>query len=639
MFERLIKIVRQEDVTLFIGAGFSLEAHAPSVSALKEAILNEMSAESRKAHENDGLDKLSEYYVEEECCGSRNSLVHMLKGMFEFTPVSLDDHMALAHIPHFHHIFTTNYDTLLEDSYPEYDRQVIRTDKDCALIDSKKPVTIFKIHGDFTDPDSLLITSKDYSDFFMHRRNPEMWKLVETEFLTKNIVFIGYSLEDENILDIIHNVSEAIGKEQKEMFLIAPGINEEKQERLKEMHVHYFNALACDFLNELNNALLNNITEDFEKHRISAETYSRFCHMHNIEPIVSTKERNDNEVNALKSIDGKPLHTVFQVNTDKRTKQMLEERDFEENGILISNSPFPNVPCMRIANSSIREVVNGVTVNRNFKELLVSPAVKESTLTFIIPSRNFIESVKTRSYKIKKGKLVTEFDGESYHAKFDITVEKRGDNLYNILLNVNFESKKQYFDNNKALWMINIPDAIFSKEDVIIPEISSKSINAENNNKNVIEHNFDNIREYMENISAIEIASHKKFKVYKECTKESYENSIIIRSFLENRNLHFPTPRGLVFSMKVKEDSDFAKDWDNNKRKSVVLTDTDLSLTLNDRRFNIPFIHDIFTSCAVVNLHKDKSPYIADLKNDPDCYYRIYSDKSASEIFPNYLTL
>lgn len=42
MFERLISLVRQEQVSLFIGAGFSIEACAPSVYDLKEAILKEI---------------------------------------------------------------------------------------------------------------------------------------------------------------------------------------------------------------------------------------------------------------------------------------------------------------------------------------------------------------------------------------------------------------------------------------------------------------------------------------------------------------------------------------------------------------------------------------------------------------------
>lgn len=62
MFERLIKLVRQTKVSLFIGAGFSIEANAPSVSKLKELVLAEFENDKqRKEHENDSLAELTEF--------------------------------------------------------------------------------------------------------------------------------------------------------------------------------------------------------------------------------------------------------------------------------------------------------------------------------------------------------------------------------------------------------------------------------------------------------------------------------------------------------------------------------------------------------------------------------------------------
>lgn len=48
MFERLIKLVRQTKVSLFIGAGFSIEANAPSVSKLKNLFLPNLRTTSRE---------------------------------------------------------------------------------------------------------------------------------------------------------------------------------------------------------------------------------------------------------------------------------------------------------------------------------------------------------------------------------------------------------------------------------------------------------------------------------------------------------------------------------------------------------------------------------------------------------------
>ncbi len=66
MFERLIKLVREEQVTLFIGAGFSIEANAPSVDMLRDAILSQFDDDQqREEHKNDSLAELSDFFVEE----------------------------------------------------------------------------------------------------------------------------------------------------------------------------------------------------------------------------------------------------------------------------------------------------------------------------------------------------------------------------------------------------------------------------------------------------------------------------------------------------------------------------------------------------------------------------------------------
>ena len=188
MFERVIKLIREEKVSLFIGSGFSYEAQAPSVRKLCEAILSQFDDdEQREEHMNDSLADLSNFYVEEICSGSRNSLIDLLQKEFIFTPAKMVDHQALAKIPHFHNIFTTNYDTLLEDSYETKDCQVIRKDADCAYIDETKPVRVFKIHGDFVNQDFVVITSNDYNEFFNNRTNPQMWDVVKHDFLTKHI--------------------------------------------------------------------------------------------------------------------------------------------------------------------------------------------------------------------------------------------------------------------------------------------------------------------------------------------------------------------------------------------------------------------------------------------------------------------
>lgn len=50
MFEKLIRLVRKAKVSLFIGAGFSIEANAPSVSKLKVLSLQNLIITSKGKH-------------------------------------------------------------------------------------------------------------------------------------------------------------------------------------------------------------------------------------------------------------------------------------------------------------------------------------------------------------------------------------------------------------------------------------------------------------------------------------------------------------------------------------------------------------------------------------------------------------
>ena len=145
MFEQVIKYIREEKVSLFIGAGFSLEAQAPSVRTLCDAILSQFDDEQqREDYKDKSLPDIASFYVEEVCSGSRNSLISLLQDLFRFSPAQMEDHLALTKIPHFHNIFTTNYDTLLEDSFDKDQCQVIRKDADCTYIDKSRPVRVFK---------------------------------------------------------------------------------------------------------------------------------------------------------------------------------------------------------------------------------------------------------------------------------------------------------------------------------------------------------------------------------------------------------------------------------------------------------------------------------------------------------------
>lgn len=638
MFEELISLVRREQVSLFIGAGFSKEAGAPSVWDLQKAILGEIhDTEKRESHKDDKLADLSNFFVNEIHLGSRNPLMRILKKAFDFEPTCMDDHNLLAKIPHFRRIFTTNYDTLLEDSYSRNDICVVRNDADCAYIN--KPFTVVKVHGDFTDPDSVVITSDDYKQFFTANKNPIMWNLVKTEFATKNILFIGYSLEDNNILDIIQKVSDAQGSNQNEMFLIAPGISPEKQAKLKELKVHYFDAVANVFLTQLIEELKEHITEDFKNKYISGETCTRFLKSYQILPTVQTPVQGNNAIKNVELTTEKPLQHQIQMSVKAEIGEKLKNLDFEKNGELVSNQFFPQRPCFRIAGEDILKchyLVNGVVLTSDIKEILVSPVEKKFDLTFQIPSRDFLETVTAKVYILNDKAIRFDVDCDVYFMRIGLHILQEGSP---ITVTFNFDFKKQYKNNDNAIKWIEVPCALFANEDFIIQELSRFPLNLTSSPQSLKDNNYECFKRYYKDVKRIELATGKKFKVYNECTEQSWRIAAYICSYLyrEPINVRCDDKDGLNFSTKTEKGGELIESFKVNDHISIVTTDERVfKYELNNRTFNIPFGYRILNSCQITNIQKEENGQIfIEFHYDRPTFLLLLSGKSMSEEFPD----
>lgn len=641
-FERLIKLVRKCKVSPFIGAGFSIEAKAPSVADLITAILAEFDNEElRNQHKEDSLQDLTNFFVEEICNGSRNQLIELLKDKFNFTPACMNDHNMLAKIPHFKHVFTTNYDTLLEDSYPQAERNIVRNDKDCTYIQDNK-TTIFKIHGDFTYPDTVVITSNDYEQFFKKPVNSKLWDLTKTEFLTKNILFIGYNLYDDNIIDIIKHISKAVGKNKKEMFLIVPKINESRKKQLKKLGVTYYEAYASEFLNELITELKANISKDFRHGDVSAEVYTKFCNFHDFTPGIIMPPDGENQINDFKPLKNKAIEEQIKFTVDAAYKDIITNMDFEKFGVLVDNPVFPAIPKIEFKGKHLLNCihsVNGIVINDEISSVLVMPVPKDCELTIRIPSRNFIERITGKAYALNKQKVVFDVDFHIYTLKLIVTINEDApvERKYNV--EFTFKSKEIYTDNSLAIKWIDFISSFFSGEDVYIKEISNTPFNSKNTGKNV-EHNFEKYKEYYSNIRQIELMTGEKFSKYYDCSEHAYNVSCILVSYLKHEPVIMNCPGGLRFSAEVTLLSDFAENVKEKEFISAVSTDADVSYKLNDKTFMIPYRHSIYNPCLVEKMDRiGKDKIDAEFNYKSDKYYVLYSDKSTFDEFPTLKSL
>ena len=642
-FERLIKLVREEKVSLFIGSGFSLKAGAPSTSILCESLLSHFdNDQQRQAHITDGLAQLANYYVEEICCGSRNSLIDLLQRQFSFTPQNTEDHQALARIPHFHDIFTTNYDTLLEDSYDKNECQVIRKDADCAYVDDSKPVRIYKIHGDFNNQDFIVITSKDYEDYFKNNQNPLLWEEVKESFKKKHMLFLGYSLEDGNITDIINNICQTIKQNQKDMFLIAPGLNEEKRGKLRSMKVHYYDATADEFLAQLTQELRDNIWNDFKHHKITTETFTNFCHLHNIDPTISFQPKKDNQIVNYKSVDGKELRHEIDLKMPPQYKEIFDNIDFEKNGVIIKDSPFPHLPLLKIAKEDLLDFslrVNGILIKDNAESVFLAPVAHKKNITIRIPSRSFLEKTELTIYSPRKGKGIIEFECAIYVIKIALEMKASENSDDGVNVNINLEFKDNYLDNNDAIKWIDLVCAFFDNEDIYVNEWSKEPLKKylnEITDKQRYSVLYNKFKTYYENIKQIEILTGKTFSNYHGYTEDAFTISTMIIAYLKKEPTQLYSNDGFDFSSENDPDEDFVKAVkDKSKFTALYTVAYEKGFVLNEQTFKIPYALLILEPSVVTQMTKcDNGKFKIDFHCDSKTIKAIYTDDPMPEKLP-----
>lgn len=110
-------------------------------------------------------------------------------------------------------VITTNWDKLLENLiFPEFETYVGQDE--LIFSDLSNIGEIYKIHGSVDMPNSLILTDEDYQDY--QDRNPYLAAKLLTIFIENPIIFIGYSLSDKNIQDILKNIIKCLSKNKIE---------------------------------------------------------------------------------------------------------------------------------------------------------------------------------------------------------------------------------------------------------------------------------------------------------------------------------------------------------------------------------------------------------------------------------------
>jgi SIR2-like domain len=130
-------------------------------------------------------------------------------------------------------IITTNYDTFLESCFKDYSIYIGQNELIFSAIQGI--AEIYKIHGCVTKPDTIVINEEDYLEYV--NKNAYLAAKILTIFLEHPIIFIGYSINDSNIEEILNSIVACLNNEQleklKDRFLFVEWNNTDQEDTIK----------------------------------------------------------------------------------------------------------------------------------------------------------------------------------------------------------------------------------------------------------------------------------------------------------------------------------------------------------------------------------------------------------------------
>jgi hypothetical protein len=127
---------------------------------------------------------------------------YIKSGKFIPPTEELKNEIALLKKANIDGVITTNWDMFLESLFPKFTPFI---GQDGLIVGRSHGIAeIYKIHGCVSEPNSLVLTSGDYSKF--RKKNPYISSKLISAFIERPIIFLGYSLTDEYIAEILEEI-------------------------------------------------------------------------------------------------------------------------------------------------------------------------------------------------------------------------------------------------------------------------------------------------------------------------------------------------------------------------------------------------------------------------------------------------
>ncbi len=203
--EELAEQASHGEMALFLGAGVSASAGLPLWGELLDLLARQAGMSDGECADLRKLNPLDQAGVIERRLGGPDELREAIRGVFRRDHYGLI-HALLASLP-LTEAVTTNYDELFEMAWTARGRRpsvlpyVLRPDEDSWVL---------KMHGTVSRPDDIILTREHQIKY--EEQHAALAGIVQTLLLTRHMLFVGFSLSDDDFHRIADDVRQVLRK-------------------------------------------------------------------------------------------------------------------------------------------------------------------------------------------------------------------------------------------------------------------------------------------------------------------------------------------------------------------------------------------------------------------------------------------
>lgn len=220
MLHDFITAAQNGDAALFIGAGLSMPAGFVNWKELLRDLAEEIGLDVDREPD---LVTVAQYHINRHS-QDRSRLNQIVRREFDKAVKLTPNHQIISRLP-IQTVWTTNYDTLLEEAYKRAGRVVDIKLRDADLSTSKPncDLVLYKMHGDISRPDEVVLSKDDYGRYAI--KHPLLQQRLGGDLVSKTFLFLGFSFTDSHLEYVLGHLRSLLGNSKRPHFAVMRKLN------------------------------------------------------------------------------------------------------------------------------------------------------------------------------------------------------------------------------------------------------------------------------------------------------------------------------------------------------------------------------------------------------------------------------